>query len=47
MTAKCPKRRFENPADTKFCGNCAGPRWKSHENGEQKFFGIFVLCNLF
>ncbi|NIM59569.1 MAG: protein kinase [Candidatus Aminicenantes bacterium] len=25
MTAKCPKCDFENPDDTRFCGNCASP----------------------
>jgi len=25
MTAKCPKCEFENPDDTRFCGNCASP----------------------
>jgi serine/threonine-protein kinase len=22
---KCPKCHFDNPADTRFCGNCAAP----------------------
>jgi len=22
---KCPACHFDNPADTKFCGNCAAP----------------------
>jgi serine/threonine protein kinase/Flp pilus assembly protein TadD len=25
MTVKCPRCRHDNPADTKFCGNCAAP----------------------
>jgi serine/threonine protein kinase/Tfp pilus assembly protein PilF len=25
MSAKCPKCQFENPGDTRFCGNCAAP----------------------
>jgi len=25
MATKCPKCQFENPADTRFCGNCAAP----------------------
>ena len=28
---KCPKCDFENPADTKFCGNCASPLHPSEE----------------
>ena len=25
MTVKCPRCRHDNPADTRFCGNCAAP----------------------
>ncbi|RPI98139.1 MAG: hypothetical protein EHM31_12260, partial [Candidatus Aminicenantes bacterium] len=25
MTVKCPRCRHDNPAETKFCGNCAAP----------------------
>jgi len=25
MSIKCPKCNFENPSDTRFCGNCAAP----------------------
>lgn len=25
MTTKCPKCQFDNPEDTRFCGNCAAP----------------------
>jgi TolB-like protein/Tfp pilus assembly protein PilF/predicted Ser/Thr protein kinase len=25
VATKCPKCQFENPADTRFCGNCAAP----------------------
>jgi serine/threonine protein kinase/cytochrome c-type biogenesis protein CcmH/NrfG len=25
LAIKCPKCQFENPADTRFCGNCAAP----------------------
>jgi len=28
---KCPKCHFENPADTRFCGNCASPLLPSEE----------------
>jgi len=28
---KCPKCNFENPADTKFCGECAAPLYPSEE----------------
>ncbi len=28
---KCPKCNFENPSDTKFCGECATPLPPSEE----------------
>ncbi len=31
MAVKCPKCNFENPADTKFCGECAAPLPSSEE----------------
>jgi len=31
LAIKCPKCRFENPEDTKFCGNCAAPLPSSKE----------------
>lgn len=31
MTIKCPKCQFENPADTRFCGNCAAPLASAQE----------------
>jgi len=31
MAMKCPKCKFENPADTKFCGECAAPLHPSEE----------------
>ena len=31
MAIKCPKCQFENPADTRFCGNCAVPLASAEE----------------
>ena len=31
MAVKCPKCQFENPADTRFCGNCAAALTGSQE----------------
>jgi len=31
VAMKCPKCNFENPADTKFCGECAAPLHTSKE----------------
>jgi len=31
MAVKCPKCQFENPADTRFCGNCAAPLESAQE----------------
>jgi serine/threonine protein kinase/Flp pilus assembly protein TadD len=31
VTVKCPKCHFDNPEDTKFCGNCAAPLPSSNE----------------
>ena len=31
MAVKCPKCQFENPADTRFCGNCAAPLASAQE----------------
>ncbi len=31
MDVKCPKCQFENPADTRFCGNCAAPLESAQE----------------
>ena len=28
---KCPKCQFDNPEDTRFCGNCAAPLRSSEE----------------
>jgi eukaryotic-like serine/threonine-protein kinase len=30
MTVKCPRCRHDNPAETKFCGNCAAPLDTAH-----------------
>ena len=40
MTAKCPKCDFENPDDTRFCGNCASllrPSKKTPPSGTETF----------
>jgi serine/threonine-protein kinase len=40
MTAKCPKCDFENPDDTRFCGNCAsalGPSKKAPPSDTETF----------
>jgi serine/threonine protein kinase/Flp pilus assembly protein TadD len=31
VAVKCPKCQFENPADTRFCGNCAAPLESAQE----------------
>lgn len=31
MAIKCPKCNFENPSDTRFCGNCAAPLYPSEK----------------
>jgi len=31
VSVKCPKCQFENPSDTRFCGNCAAPLHPSEE----------------
>jgi len=31
MAVKCPKCQFENPADTRFCDNCAAPLESAQE----------------
>jgi serine/threonine protein kinase/lipopolysaccharide biosynthesis regulator YciM len=31
MTVKCPKCHFENPSDTRFCGQCAAPLYPATE----------------
>jgi len=31
MAMKCPNCHFENPTDTRFCGNCAAPLHLSEE----------------
>jgi len=31
MAVTCPKCRFENPSDTRFCGNCAAPLPKTQQ----------------